>query len=224
MTFNAHEFDEIARNVFAPAYPLLASQIIAKTGITTGTCLDLGSGGGYLGLALAGTTALRVCLLDESGDMREIAAANIAARNLEGRVRAIKGDVHEIPLPDASMDLVVSRGSLFFWHDLPRAFREVRRVLAPGGQAYLGGGFGSSQLRDQIVANMRQRIPEWMPKFDRKRDEMDYGDALGKAGIRDYAIRRDESGFWITFRKQDLFRDMREIDMSMARGRSRGTN
>ncbi len=224
MTFNAHEFDEIARNVFAPAYPLLASQIIAKTGITTGACLDLGSGGGYLGLALAGTTALQICLLDESGDMREIAAANIATRNLEGRVRAIKGDVHEIPLPDASMALVVSRGSLFFWHDLPQAFREIRRVLAPGGQAYLGGGFGSSQLRDQIVANMRQRIPEWTPKFDRKRDEMDYGDALGKAGIRDYAIRRDESGFWITFRKQDLFRDMREIDMSVARERSRGTN
>lgn len=224
MTFNAHEFDEIARNVFAPAYPLLASQIIAKTGITTGTCLDLGSGGGYLGLALAGTTALQICLLDESGDMREIAAANIAARNLVGRVKAVKGDVHEIPLPDSSITLAVSRGSLFFWHDLPRAFREVRRVLAPGGQAYLGGGFGSRQMRDQVVANMQQRIPEWTPKFDRKRDEMDYGDALGKAGIRDYTISRDESGFWITFRKQDLFGDIREVNMSMVRERNRGTN
>ncbi len=224
MTFNAHEFDEIARNVFAPAYPLLAGQITAKTGITTGTCLDLGSGGGYLGLALAETTALRVCLLDESWEMREIAAANIAARNLSGRVRAVKGDVHKIPLPDSSMTLAVSRGSLFFWSDLQQAFREVRRVLAPGGHAYLGGGFGSRQMRDQIVANMRQRIPEWTPKFDRKRDEIDYGDALGKAGIRDYAIRRDESGFWITFRKDDLFRDMREIDMSMAMGKSRGMN
>jgi len=208
VSFNAYEFDEIARNVFAPAYPLLASQIAAKTGVTTGNCLDMGSGGGYLGLALAESTALHVCLLDESEEMREIATANIAARKLDGRVRAVTGDVHSIPLPDASIHLVTSRSSLFFWEDLPKAFREIRRVLAPGGYAYIGGGFGSKQLRDKIVTTMSLRNPDWAPKFDKTRDDASYADDMRAAGITEFDICRDESGFWITFRKQLLIQNI----------------
>ena len=209
MGFNAYEFDEIARNVFTPAYPLLADQIIAKTGVTSGNCLDLGSGGGYLGLSIAETTALQVYLLDESEDMRNIATANISKRNLDTRVRAVTGDAHNIPLPNASMNLVISRSSLFFWKDCPQAFREIIRVLTPGGCAYVGGGFGSKRVRDKIVTTMRLRDSEWVPKYDRNRDDLNYATAIRSAGIADYEMTRDESGFWITFRKQPLMPDMK---------------
>jgi len=202
MGFNAYEFDEIARNVFAPAYPLLTSQIIEKTGVVAGNCLDLGSGGGYLGLALAEATTLKVCLLDESEDMYEIATKNISQRKLAERVSAIAGDAHEIPLPDASVHLVVSRSSLFFWDDLPRAFREIWRVLSPGGYAYVGGGFGSKQLRNKILETMQRRDQDWAPRFDKSRDDMSYAEDLQAAGISKFDITRDESGFWITFQKQ----------------------
>jgi len=43
----------IARNIFAPLYYQLAQQILDRTGSESGFCLDLGSGSGYLGLALA---------------------------------------------------------------------------------------------------------------------------------------------------------------------------
>lgn len=201
MGFNAYEFDDIARNVFAPAYPLIAGQIIAKTGVTSGNCLDMGSGGGYLGLALAEMSALQVCLLDESEDMRDIATANIGARKLSERVRAVTGDAHKIPLPDASVNLVVSRSSLFFWEDLTRAFREIWRVMAPGGHAYVGGGFGSEQLRKQIVETMRLRDPDWAPKFDKNRDDASYAAAMKTAGISQFEMTRGESGFWIIFGK-----------------------
>jgi SAM-dependent methyltransferase len=202
MPFDAYEFDEIARNVFAPAYPLLASQIIANTGVAAGNCLDMGSGGGYLGLALAESTDMHVCLLDESADMCRIAAANIDARNLTDRVRAITGDAHDIPLPDDSVHLVASRSSLFFWDDLPRALREVWRVLVPGGHAYIGGGFGSRQLREEIMDTMRRRDPGWAPKFDKSRDDTSYAADLAAAGITEFKMTRDESGFWITFQKR----------------------
>jgi len=164
----------------------------------------MGSGGGYLGLALAESTALHVCLLDESEEMRKIATENIAARKLEGRVRAVTGDAHSIPLPDASIDLVTSRSSLFFWEDLPLAFREIWRVLAPGGHVYVGGGFGSRELRNKIVETMHQRNPDWAPKFDKTRDDLSYADDLRAAGITEFDITRDESGFWITFSKQPV--------------------
>lgn len=203
MGFNAYEFDEIARNVFAPAYPLLASQIIQRTGVSSGVCLDLGSGGGYLGLALAAMSSLHVCLLDASPDMQRIAEANITGRGLSGRVRALTGDVHRIPLGSDSFDLVVSRSSLFFWKEPGQAFREIWRVLAPGGHAYVGGGFGSKALRDEIAVAMRQRDPAWKPKFDKNRDETVYTEHLLGAGIALFEVRSDESGFWIVFRKPD---------------------
>ena len=49
----ALEFDEIAERIFAPIYPVLAAQIMAETGIKRGNCLDIGCGGGLLGLHVA---------------------------------------------------------------------------------------------------------------------------------------------------------------------------
>jgi ubiquinone/menaquinone biosynthesis C-methylase UbiE len=201
MAINAYEFDEIARNVFAPAYPLLAGQIVSSTGVSKGTCLDVGSGGGYLGLALAKLTDLQVWLLDECDDNRTIAEDNISQWGLIERVRAFTGDVHAIPFRDGSVDLVVSRSSLFFWKSQDIAFREIRRVLVPGGSAYIGGGFGSEELRRSIEEQMSKRSPDWRPKFDEKQDDGFFAVQLRSAGIDDFQMTRDESGFWISFQK-----------------------
>ncbi|QEM67836.1 class I SAM-dependent methyltransferase [Geobacter sp. FeAm09] len=201
MEINARKFDDIARTIFAPAYPLLAGQIIERTRVTRGLCLDLGSGGGYLGLALVEKSDLQVCLLDESGEMQRIAEANITDRGLADRAWAVKGDVHSIPLQDGCVDLVVSRSSLFFWNDLVRAFGEIDRVLAPGGHAYVGGGFGSREVRDRIVSRMRERTPDWQPKYNQYREDGRYVGSVRAAGISDFRATRDESGFWITFQK-----------------------
>ena len=51
-------------------------------------------------------------------------------------------DVHALPFRDNSFDLVISRGSIFFWRDQSTALREIVRVLKPGGYAFIGGGYG----------------------------------------------------------------------------------
>jgi len=157
MQIDAKAFDEIARTVFAPAYPLIAGQIIDRTGITHGVCLDIGCGGGYLGAALARITGLYVHFLDQSEDMLEIAGRTIAENGLSARAAILRGDVTRIPLPDATVHLAVSRGSVFFWEDLAQAFREIYRVLAPGGKGYIGGGFGSAELKAAILKEMTAR-------------------------------------------------------------------
>jgi len=203
---NAAEYDEIARKVFAPIYPVIAEQIKNKTGLSKGKCLDIGSGSGYLGIALAKITELQVYLLDKSPDMLKIAARNIAASGLEARVQTLSGDVHDIPLDDQSIDLMVSRGSIFFWENRPKAFKEIYRVLAPGGITYIGGGFGTSELKKQITETMVKTKKDWrefVKKNTGKQNIETFNQELHSAGIPDFEIIKSDAGLWIVIRREN---------------------
>ena len=119
MKIDAQQFDTIARTVFAPVYPLIAEQIIQHTGITSGTCLDIGCGSGYLGAALAAKSDLYTLFLDQSDDMLALCERTIDENDLRGRAGLLPGDVGSLALPDGSVDLIIIRGSIFFWEDLP---------------------------------------------------------------------------------------------------------
>jgi ubiquinone/menaquinone biosynthesis C-methylase UbiE len=76
-------------------------------------------------------------------------------------VVAVVGKAENLPLPDRSVDLVVSRGSIFFWDDPAKGIAEVYRVLRPGGEAMIGGGRG-------------KHYPEWARReFSRRHGNMD---------------------------------------------------
>lgn len=200
---NCAEFDKVAREVFAPAYTAFAEQIKDITGIMNGVCLDAGAGGGYLGIALARITNLDLILLDQSREMQAIAEQNIASANLAKRFHNLLADIHKIPLDDCSVDLVVSRGSVFFWEDHTKAFEEIYRVLAPGGMTFIGGGFGSVELKKIIDEKMMERQKNWL---EHTRGRMDvnrmehFHMALRKAGVS-YEIKQIEAGFGIIIRK-----------------------
>ena len=204
MAINAKEFDKIAREVFAPVYPVLAEQITNNTGISQGLCLDIGCGSGYLGLALARVSQLEVVLFDESPDMLELAEGYILESALGSRVKTLKGDVHGIPLDSETIQLAVSRGSMFFWNDRVQAFREIYRVLAVGGAAMIGGGFGNADLLREVEAKMLERDPEWKEKRRQRIGQsrvQDYREELERAGIPSFEILQDEAGLWIVMRR-----------------------
>ena len=120
-----------ARDMYAPAYPLIARQIVDRTGITEGNCLDIGTGCGYLGIALAKITALRVRLFDIAPQALCRAAQNAAEAGLSGRLETLQGDVQHIPLPENSIDLAVSRASMMFWPDMADLLvADLKRCLA----------------------------------------------------------------------------------------------
>ncbi len=208
MEIDAQKFDRIARGVFAPVYPVIAGQIISRTGVTRGICLDIGCGGGYLGLSLARTTELFVHFFDPSPEMLAIANRTIAESGLQARADTLQGEVSAIPLPDASVNLAVSRGSIFFWEDLPQAFREIHRVLAPDGWAYIGGGFGSRELKESIESEMSSRNQGGDDFCARVRRNLGtetrgrFETALETAGIASYIIlHSDDIGLWLIMRK-----------------------
>jgi SAM-dependent methyltransferase len=203
-TMDAHSYHAIATGPFAPLYPYYAGQILAKAGVTSGCCLDVGCGGGYLGLAVAEMSGLDLYLLDQSAEMVAIAQTNVSERALSGSVEIMQGVVQAIPLPEQSVDLVVSRGSIPFWDNLPTAFSEIHRVLKPGGYACVGGGLGTAEMREAILREMRSHDPQWHAKQRHSiphHDESHYADALRAAAIPGATVTRGETGTWIEFRK-----------------------
>lgn len=197
-------YNSIALGVNAPIYDYYASRILEKTGIDSGSCLDVGCGGGYLGLALARITALDFVFLDASAEMLRFAKKNIVSSNLTARSKTLLGQVQAIPLADSSIDLVISRGSVPFWDELATAFREIKRVLKPGGRAYIGGGLGDPKTRDAIRERMEKEHPEW---HESKRkpllhDNRHYLDALEAAELDSFTLTRNDEGMWIEGRKE----------------------
>jgi SAM-dependent methyltransferase len=201
---NAEYYNDLVQTVFFPSYPVIAHQILKRADIDTGWCLDAGCGPGNLAIALATLSDLMVFAMDNSRTMCRVAEKNVQKYRLDLRVKPIFGNAEAIPFEDASMNLVVSGGSFFFWENLSLGFAECMRVLRPGGMAYIGGGFGTAELRDTIASRMRTLDPAWEAKRDRlyaSRNPHTVRTALAAAGIFEYDLIQDESGFWICFSK-----------------------
>lgn len=202
MTKSAEGFTRIAREVFAPIYPVIAEQVLAWSGIQEGFALDLGSGPGLLAAALAEKSGLSVIALDTDPAMARIARETAAGYT--DRIIPVTGDVHCMPIRDSSVSLIVSRGSIYFWRDRSQAFREIERVLRPGGAAFVGGSFGTSALRDEIFREMRRRNPDWDRDVARRSGWATPGvlrRELAASGVVSSRVREEEAGLWVEIRK-----------------------
>jgi arsenite methyltransferase len=99
------------------------------------TVLDLGSGGGIdviLSARRVGPTG-KAYGLDMTDEMLELARRNAAHAGV-GNVEFLKGLIEEVPLPDASVDVVISNCVINMSTDKPRVFEEMHRVLRSGGR------------------------------------------------------------------------------------------
>lgn len=161
----AERFDTIATEIFAPLYPVMAERILNESGLREGRCLDLGCGSGWLGIALARQSRFEMTFLDASEAMLRLTEKHLKAHGLFERASLLRSDVHAIALEDASVNLVISRGSFPFWHTPEKAAAEIYRVLRPGGHAFIGGGFGNARLKEEIFAKMRECDPLWQERI-----------------------------------------------------------
>ena len=128
------------------------------------TVLDIGSGSGtdtLIAAMLTGPSGV-VYGLDMTRAMREKLQRIVAAKQI-GHVRVIEGNAEQIPLPDASIDVVTSNGVLNLVPDKPAAFGEIARVLKPGGRLQIcgyrapGAGIGSVTRRSAALGRVRRR-------------------------------------------------------------------
>jgi SAM-dependent methyltransferase len=144
------------------------------------TVLDLGSGGGIdvlLSAKRVGPTG-RAYGLDMTDDMLALANENkrkAGATNVE----FLKGEIEHIPLPDNSVDVVISNCVINLSADKDQVLREAFRVLRPGGR------FAVSDVvtRGEIEPQIRASVLAWVGCVAGALDEQVYRDKLAKAGF-----------------------------------------
>ena len=114
--------------------------------------LDVGSGTGYAlrQLAVALPDATELTGVDAAPEMVRVASE----AGGDSRVRFIQGTAEELPVPDGSVDLVISTTSFDHWADQRAGLAECARVLAPGGHLVLSDLF-SVWLAPTLVGRRR---------------------------------------------------------------------
>jgi SAM-dependent methyltransferase len=122
------------------------------------TVLDIGSGAGTDLLLAARRTgpegrAIGVDMTEEMIVACRESAREAGLHNVEVR----KGDLHELPVEDATVDVVISNGVLNLAHDKQRAFAEVFRVLRPGGRLQLA----DIVVKEELSESIRQDYELW---------------------------------------------------------------
>jgi arsenite methyltransferase len=144
------------------------------------TVLDLGSGGGIdvlLSAKRVGPTG-KAYGLDMTDGMLALAEENKRKSGLTN-VAFLKGEIENIPLPDNSVDVIISNCVINLSGDKDKVFREALRVLKPGGR------FAVSDVvvRGDVPAEVRKSMELWVGCIAGALEEMDYVKRLAKAGF-----------------------------------------
>jgi ubiquinone/menaquinone biosynthesis C-methylase UbiE len=204
MTMSKIGMKQMQRQYFDAVNLGLAQLIKGKTGISKGKCLELNAGVGGLGLTLAEHSLLELYLLVNSPEAWQQTMRYVAERQLTAQVRVLKGSSLKIPLPDREVNLVVSKSSVLLWQNRTAIFREVYRVLAPGGQACLGGGFTPEDLQQRIDAKLDKCYPLVRRQLDIpywQQQMLELEGVLRRAAIPAYEINYSDRGLWVLMRK-----------------------
>jgi len=149
------------------------------------TVLDLGSGGGIdvlLSAKRVGPTG-KAYGLDMTDEMLALAEENRRKSGLTN-VEFLKGEIENLPLPDNSVDVIISNCVINLSGDKDRVLKEAFRVLRPGGR------FAVSDVvvRGEVPAAVRKSMELWVGCVAGALSDRDYIDKLAGAGFQNIGI------------------------------------
>jgi ubiquinone/menaquinone biosynthesis C-methylase UbiE len=150
------------------------------------TVLDLGSGAGadvLISARRVGATGKAIGL-DMTDEMLELARANAAAAGVEN-VEFLKGYLEDLPLSDASVDVVISNCVINLSGDKPTVIREAARVLRPGGRFAVSDVIADEDMDEATRADMAA----WTGCIAGALTEAEFRGALDAAGFDEIEIR-----------------------------------
>ena len=147
--------------------------------------LDLGSGGGIdvlLSARRVGPTG-KAYGLDMTDEMLALARENQRKAGV-ANVEFLKGEIESIPLPDASVDVIISNCVINLSGDKDRVLAEAFRVLKPGGR------FAVSDVvvRGEVPQEIRRNVELWIGCVAGALEEREYRDKLATAGFESIGV------------------------------------
>jgi ubiquinone/menaquinone biosynthesis C-methylase UbiE len=148
--------------------------------------LDLGSGAGadvLISARRVGPTGKAIGL-DMTDEMLARARANAAEAGLEN-VEFVKGYLEDMPLGDATVDVVISNCVINLSADKPQVIREAARVLRPGGRVAVSDVVADPEMDERTRADMAA----WTGCIAGALTETEFRESLAAAGLEDIEIR-----------------------------------
>src|SRR5215470_12897134 len=191
------EIDPITRDLYDASQKSLLPDAAVKASLGCGNptalaelkpgeiVLDLGSGGGIdvlLSAKRVGPTG-KAYGLDMTDEMLALANENKAKAGVEN-VEFLKGEIDNIPLPDSSVDVVISNCVINLSGDKDRVLHEAFRVLKPGGR------FAVSDVvtRGEMLPEIRKSVLLWVGCVAGALEENEYKGKLMSAGFESVDI------------------------------------
>jgi arsenite methyltransferase len=194
-------YDELARGLYdiddvkdLPAEAVLASlgcgNPTTLAGLHPGdVVLDLGSGGGIdvlLSARRVGPTG-KAYGLDMTDEMLELARRNQQKAGV-ANVEFLRGEIENVPLPDASVDVIISNCVINLSRDKDRVLAEAFRVLKPGGRFAVSDMVFEGDL-SLIPQDVRDGVEAWAGCTAGALEEQDYLAKLHRAGFEEPTIQ-----------------------------------
>jgi SAM-dependent methyltransferase len=187
--FGAELYDESARGTLpadAVAASLGCGNPTAVAELSPGeVVLDLGSGGGIdviLSARRVGPTG-KAYGVDMTDEMLALARRNAQEAAVDN-VEFLKGDIESLPLPDASVDVVISNCVINLSLDKPAVFAEIARVLRPGGRL----GVADVVAEDRLSPAARAELGSHAGCIAGALSVSEYEQGLQAAGLTDVSI------------------------------------
>lgn len=149
------------------------------------TVLDLGSGGGIdvlLSARRVGPSG-KAYGLDMTDEMLALARENQRRAGVEN-VEFLKGEMENIPLPDNSVDVIISNCVINLAADKDRVLKEAFRVLKPGGRLAIS----DIVVRGEVPAAVRRSVELWIGCLAGALEEEEYRAKLAAAGFTDIGM------------------------------------
>jgi probable selenium-dependent hydroxylase accessory protein YqeC len=170
-------------------------------GRTYGRVLEIGPFSGGISFELASRyPALEFTLADDNGSYLDVLNEEIGKRGLKTRFEIVDASMDNLPFGDDSFDLVILRGAFFFLVDKPNILSEINRILAPGGFAFIGGGYGKG-IPNSVIEGIAEESRVLNDRLGRRRIEISQlRDMLKANGLEKDSSIIEEGGVWIQIR------------------------
>lgn len=189
-------------DLWKKVYPYLASQIMEEYQRNSGSILELGPFScGISRELMVLYPEFKVTIAAESPNVIEYIDEEIDGFGLSEKIDIIETSYNSLVFSDDRFDLVILRGGFFLLDSGGQLFREIFRVLKPGGMAFVGGGYGKD-IPLELIAEIADKSRERNNRLGRVRVGVEeLKEIIKRSQLAERCSIVEKGGLWVYIRK-----------------------